>query len=268
MSGRPHAVPLPPERMPAFRGGRPLKRWRYVGAFGEDVMLCVGFARIGPMPQAWWAVWDRTTAKLVERTTVGRGGVSLPHGRVLVRTPEVAMDLTYSERGRVETVSPHGAQYIWTAKAALELHGTLMLDGYPRPLALRGVIDDSAGYHARRTAWRWSAGVGRSADGRDVAWNFVDGVHDDPGVSERAVWVDGVAHHVEGSSEFAGDLGSVTTAGERLCFDEEATRTQDTDYLLAATTYEQPFGTFTGSLPVAGALATGFGVMERHVVRW
>jgi hypothetical protein len=31
--------------------------------------------------------------------------------------------------------------------------------------------------------------------------------------------------------------------------------------------YEQPFGTFTGSLPVAGPLH-GWGVMERHEALW
>jgi hypothetical protein len=32
--------------------------------------------------------------------------------------------------------------------------------------------------------------------------------------------------------------------------------------------YEQPFGTFTGELPVAGPLREGWGVMERHEVSW
>ena len=43
-----------------------------------------------------------------------------------------------------------------------------------------GFVDESAGYHARHTAWRWSAGIGRTDDGRRVAWNLVDGVHDAP----------------------------------------------------------------------------------------
>jgi hypothetical protein len=32
--------------------------------------------------------------------------------------------------------------------------------------------------------------------------------------------------------------------------------------------YEQPFGTFSGELPVAGELREGYGVMERHEVVW
>ena len=46
---------------PRWRGGRPLKRWTWVGAFGPELMLCAAVARIGPATAAWWAVWDRAT---------------------------------------------------------------------------------------------------------------------------------------------------------------------------------------------------------------
>src|SRR6185312_6256350 len=80
-------VPLPPVRMPAWRGSRPLKRWRYVGVFGPDLMLCVGQVRVGPARQSFWAVWDRATRRLRERTLRSSGGVRLGldrPGRVLV----------------------------------------------------------------------------------------------------------------------------------------------------------------------------------------
>ena len=32
------------------------KRWRWVGVFSPDLMLCVGHAQIGPLPRRWWAV--------------------------------------------------------------------------------------------------------------------------------------------------------------------------------------------------------------------
>ena len=38
--------------------------------------------------------------------------------------------------------------------------------------------------------------------------------------------------------------------------------------MLLKSDYEQPFGTFTGSLPVAGALRSAWGVMERHDALW
>jgi len=80
-------VPLPPLRMPAWRGARPLKRWRYVGVFGPELMLCVGSARVGPGRQSFWAVWDRASRRLRERTRRSGGGVRLGMdrpGRVLV----------------------------------------------------------------------------------------------------------------------------------------------------------------------------------------
>ena len=69
--------------------------------------------------------------------------------------------------------------------------GTVVLDGRAIDVDAPGLVDDSAGYHARETAWDWCAGAGRAADGRAVAWNLVAGVHDAPTGSERTVWLDG-----------------------------------------------------------------------------
>ena len=59
-----------------------------------------------------------------------------------------------------------------------------------------GLVDESAGYHARHTAWRWSAGVGVAESGEPVAWNLVAGLHDAPAASERTVWVAGEPREV------------------------------------------------------------------------
>ena len=61
---------LPPARMPRLRGTRPLKRWRYVGYYSADLMLCAADARIGPVPQRWWAVAepDGTPARARRRS--------------------------------------------------------------------------------------------------------------------------------------------------------------------------------------------------------
>src|SRR6185312_667645 len=101
-------VPLPPVRMPAWRGSRPLKRWRYVGVFGPDLMLCVGQVRVGPARQSFWAVWDRATRRLRERTLRSSGGVRLGldrPGRVLVLGDGVEIDLALEEVDGVETIA-------------------------------------------------------------------------------------------------------------------------------------------------------------------
>jgi hypothetical protein len=257
-------VPLPPDRMPLMRGGRPLKTWTYVGAFGPELMLCVASARVGVVPTAWWAIWDRASGRLVQRTARGRGGVTVSSSRVAVAGRTVALELALGDGAPVEVVSPHGSQYAWTRKrGGVAARGWIERDGLRRELALRAIVDESAGYHARRTAWRWSAGVGTAASGAAVAWNVTDGLHDAPQASERTVWVDGHPHEIAPLA-FAPGLAGV---GE-LRFTREAVRARHEDLWLVASDYEQPFGSFAGSLPVAGALASGWGVMERHEARW
>src|SRR3954468_20970407 len=108
LDGRPRPVelPLPPARLPLVHAGRPLKRWRYVGAFGERAMVCVGFARVLGLPQAWWAVWARDAGWLRERTIFGRPAraVRFAPGRVTVRDGDCAIDLAVAEIPGVETV--------------------------------------------------------------------------------------------------------------------------------------------------------------------
>src|SRR5215212_6414354 len=185
MPDRP-AVPLPPARMPLLRRGRPLKRWRYVGCFGPEVMLCAAVAHVGPLPVAWYAVWDREQRTLVDHTLRRPGGVTVEPGRVRVDDGPVAIELTVGEDDGVETLSPHGDQYIWTRKqGGVRVHGTVALADRRHAIDARGVVDESAGYHARHTSWMWTAGVGVATSGAAVAWNLVTGVHDDAHASER-----------------------------------------------------------------------------------
>ncbi|HEY7620322.1 MAG TPA: DUF2804 family protein [Solirubrobacteraceae bacterium] len=261
-SGRPAGLALPPSPMPRRQGRRPLKRWRYVGVYGSDVMLCAGVAGVAGVPQSFWAVWDRE--RLWEHTTLRRGRVELPDGAARVAEREVSVDLVVEPDGdAVEVVSSHGASYIWTRKQPLRVTGLLTLEGRTLAVDAPGLLDDSAGYHARRTAWEWCAGAGVTAAGERVVWNLVAGVHDAPRGSERTVWIDGDALEV-GPVEFADGLDAV---GD-LRFTPEAERVRRDDLLLIASDYRQPFGTFTGTLPDGTELVRGYGVMERHRARW
>lgn len=272
-------VPLPPLRMPARRGSRPLKRWRYVGVYGPELMLCVGHARVGPGRQSFWAVWDRATRRLREGTRRSGGGVRLGMdrpGRVLVLDDGVEMDLTLEEVDGVETICPVDGRpgaYTWTRKqGGVRARGTVAIDGVVRELDALAVVDDSAGYHARHTAWRWCAGVGRADDGRSVAWNLVAGINDPSRDSERTVWVSGVPAEVGPAARFAADLSTVVTDdGVDLRFAAEATRERRENLLLVRSEYRQPFGTFSGALPTPTGplpLAEGWGVMEEHTAVW
>jgi hypothetical protein len=217
--------------MPLMRGGRPLKRWSYVGAYGPDLMLCAAKGRIGVIPFSWWAVWDGALHE-------GSG----------------PLDVEIRGGAAIEVVSPHGGQYAWTRKLAARVRYA--------GRELDGIVDQSAGYHARHTAWRWSAGVGTLASGEPVAWNLVDGIHDAPEASERTVWIGGVPREVP-PVRFDG-----LDAVDGLRFEPVATRAARENYVLVRSDYEQPFGRFEGEVPGAGPLREGWGVMERHDVAW
>ena len=249
-------LPIPPARMPLVNAGRPLKRWRYVGVFRPDVMLCIGDARVAGVRQRWWAV-ALPDGALFE----GRRHVSLDTRRARVRG---VLDLELSRPYGVEVVSPDGRSYAWTRKSApLRVRGRVTVRGHTFELdGEDGFLDESAGYHARHTAWRWSAGVGRAEDGRRVAWNLVDGVHD--GVaSERTVWLEGEPHEVP-PQEFADDLSRVGG----LDFREWSVRESRMNLVVMRNRYRQPFGEFSGELPCGVRLAAGYGVMEEHDVLW
>ena len=267
---RPSGLALPPAHMPLLHDGRPLKRWRYVGVYGEEIMLCAAAVRIAGIPQAFWAVLDRATGELHGRTAFTPRLVAVGDGRLSVRGRGVGIDLLLTGAGEpVEVVSPHGGSYIWTRKDPIRAAGTVVVGGRRWDIDATGLIDASAGYHARVTTWRWSAGVGTDAGGRAIAWNLVTGVHDAVGASERTVWIDGAAHEV-GPVGFPGDLDGIDFAedGAALRFTAEAERAQSDDLKLFRSDYRQPFGTFTGTLPGDVELASGYGVMEWHDVRW
>jgi hypothetical protein len=269
MHSRELAVPTPPAPMPMFRARRPLKRWRYVGAFGPEVMACVGDAQIGPLRQRFWAVCE-PGRPVVARTTLTRGGVRMEGSRATVEARGVQIELAVGEDGGVETLHRNGARgYVWTRKqAGVPVRGSVRVDDRSFTLDCLGVVDDTAGYHERHTTWTWSAGVGRSVDGARVGWNLVTGVNDEPVDSERCVWVDDSPSEV-GPVEFAADLSRVSfSEGGALDFLEWGAREDRTNVLLVRSSYRQPFGTFTGSLPGGVQLAEGYGVMEWHDVWW
>jgi len=249
---------------------RMYKAWTWVGAFGDGLMLCAASARVGPARAAWWAVWDG--ARLHERTFRRSGPVLATPERVHV---DGVLDLV------VEPGVPWAVRTgaTWTRKRPARVRGTAL----GRAVDLPGLVDESAGRHARVVSWWWSAGAGVLTDGRTVTWNLVNGLHDgtagtstrptssagtstrptsSAGTSERSVWIDGLPRHVA-PQPFHGLDG----VGE-LRFRAVATRARKENLLLIASDYEQPFGEFAGSLPLAGELRSGWGVMERHRARW
>jgi hypothetical protein len=228
-------------------------------------MACVGIARIGPLRQNFWAVCE-PGRPVVDRTTLARGGVSLAGSRALVEADGVRIDLTVDEGGGVET---RHADDVWTRKqAGVPVRGTIEVQGRIYEVDCLGAVDETEGRHRRHTTWRWSAGVGRGAGGERLGWNLVTGVNDTPTGSERCVWIDGEPREVE-PVVFADDLSRVEFGeGGGLDFVSWGAREDHTNLLLLRSSYRQPFGTFSGTLPGGVTLAEGYGVMEWHDVWW
>jgi hypothetical protein len=272
--------------MRLLRGGRPLKRWRYVGVFSEELMACAALVQVGPARQSFWALYRRNEPETRERTRLrpkrgalqlirgtggGRDDGSAPEpGRLIIDDGGVALDLYLEEELGFEALCPNGREQVWTRKqAGVAAYGTLALDGRPpQQIEALAVIDDTAGYHARHTEWWWSAGVGESADGVALAWNLVSGVNDPEIASERAVWVAGEPHEVP-PVRFTEDLRRISCEdGSRLRFHAEAERSRKENLLIFKSDYQAPFGSFSGSLPGGIALAHGLGVVEHHRAVW
>jgi hypothetical protein len=258
--------------MRLWSAGRPLKRWRYVGVFGEEMMACAALVQVGPARQSFWALYLRGSSEMRERTHTlrPRGAVALAPGRMCVRERGVALDLELEEQQGWLARCHDGSGWVSTRKqAGIAARGTLALDGgAPRSVNALAVIDDTAGYHARRTEWWWSAGVGEGPDGTGVAWNLVAGVNDPPSGSERALWVAGSPHEAA-PVVFSADLTEITGAdGSLLRFDAESERARRENLLIVKSDYRAPFGTFSGALPGGIELARGLGVVEHQRALW
>ncbi len=271
--------------MPVVSRASLRKRWRYVGYYGDEVMFCAAWAEVGPFRTTFWSLWDRGEGRLLGHTRLRPGPpeVTIEGDRVEVEagTPgkgavRVSLELGHSEP--VESVCPSGRGWGWTRKrAGVPLTGTIEAGGRRWRVDGAGVDDQSAGYQARHTRWSWSAGVGRTADGRDVAWNLTAGINDAIAGSERAIWVAG--RPLEPGPVVFNGLGAVTfLGGERLDFQpgQGAERRRYDNFGLIRSDYVHRFGTFTGRLedPATAAAAGGVelaeasGVMEEHIAVW
>ncbi len=286
------ALPLPPEKMPMRFAGGLRKRWRYVSAFGDELMICAASVQVGPASQTFWAVLDRETGELHERTKMRLPGA---RGEVWNENAEGRpLEVGFDDRGAInrfasgdeikgklkigdgtwqECVCPapdgERTRFVWTRKRVAPIEVDVHLPGGKRVKAtMRGVEDESAGYHPRNTVWSWSAGIGEATDGRAVGWNLVEGVNDPATGSERAIWIDGEPAASEPGPVTFEALDAIDFAGgARLEFIAEAERSAAENKGFVRYSYRQPFGTFTGSLDGI-ELASGVGVMESHDAKW
>lgn len=257
------------------------KQWRYVAAFTDEVMVCAARVQVGSLGQTFFALLDRRSGELIERTRMRLPGT---RGEVLTEPPGGA---PAPGEARIQSSALRGAlkvgdgvpwevmcrtadgKDVWTRKrVGVRVHGELEApDGRRWVVDGPGVIDETDGHHPRHTVWNWSAGVGVTADGHPVGWNLVEGINDPAEGSERALWLDGQPAEAP-PSRFEGLEAIAFDDGARLQFSAEAERRRSENKLVVRYSYRQPFGTFTGTLPGGVELASGLGVMEHHDAWW
>jgi len=281
-------LPLPPGKMPLRNKGILRKQWRYVAAFAEPFSVCAARVQVGPLRQTFWAVVDRERGEIHENTKLRLpgsrgevyrqrpGGGPAPNlGREKdsglvdeIRAGDVRVRLEVGEGNWAESICPAGDTYVWTRKRCdVPIRCRVQVGDREWEADARGVEDESAGYHPRHTVWSWSAGVGRTRDGRSVGWNLVEGVNDPTERSERSIWLDGEPSE-PGPVRFE-DLDAIAfDDGSRLEFSPEAERRAAQRRPLISYEYVQPFGTFIGTLPGGIELESGLGVMEFHDAHW
>lgn len=263
-------LPLPPGPMPLRRDGQLRKRWRYVGVFGEELMLCAARAQVGPLGQSFWVLWDRQDGRRLAHTSLrpGSGEVRMEGSSIEIEARQLRASLELGEGVPVESICPSGTGWGWTRKrAGVPVSGTVEADGRRWEVEALAVDDESAGYHRRHTSWLWSSGVGRVADGRAVAWNLVEGINDPPRESERAIWVEGEPYEPAPVSFRGLEAIELADGGGRLEFADECERARSENFLLIRSRYRLRFGAFSGSLDGL-PLADGLGVMEDHQAVW
>jgi hypothetical protein len=255
--------------LPLLDRGQLRKRWRYVAVFADELMLCAARAEVGPLTQSFWVLWDRERRRQWAHTNPlpGSREVTFAGPRLEIDGPGLRASLELGEAAPIEVTCPSGRSRAWTRKrAGMPVGGTVEVPGRRLAVAGRGVDDESAGHHRRRTRWLWSAGVGESVEGRDLAWNLVEGINDPPRGSERAIWVDGEPTEPP-PVRFRGLDGVDLDGADSLAFASEAAHARDDDYLLFRSRYRHRFGSFAGTL--AGlTLSGGLGVMEEHDALW
>jgi hypothetical protein len=262
-------LPLPPGPMPLRRDGQTRKRWRYVGVFGPELMLCAARAQVGPLSQSFWVMWDREGRRHSDHTVLRPGSrqVTIDGPNLEIDSRGLRASLRLGECAPIESICPSGSGWGWTRKrAGVPIEGTVETPGRVWKIAAHGVDDESAGYHQRHTRWSWSAGVGRAADGRSLAWNLVEGVNDPAERSERAIWVEG--EPFEPPPVTFKEMDGIEFAdGKLLSFDSESAHARNENFLVVRSSYRHRFGTFAGSLGDL-QLAEGCGVMEKHDAGW
>ncbi len=102
-----------------FRGTRPLKRWRYVGVFCEELMACAAVVQVGPARQSFWAVHPRSDVACASARACFRDEVACLNPDACESTTAACGSIsTLEEDAGIQALCMHGREQVWTRKQA------------------------------------------------------------------------------------------------------------------------------------------------------
>lgn len=284
------------------------KRWRWIGAFQEDLSVVAAVVDLGYIGAAWACVakgdqvlfdasWRAPAAAGIRVRGPGEAALALAPRRLVSTTPlpggevvltveveglRLGLDLLPGDTA-LSVVSDvgrgSGLPGATVKRAGCRVRGAVEVKGERTSLdRALAVVDWTEAYFPRRVTWWWGAAAGL-ADGKTVGLNLAAGVHDDPGGrwGENALWLDGVPSALPAVSFGVGEGRTPWTIRSAdgavdLVFSPRAERGEQTNLLLIASRYRQPFGTFSGTIKDAAGRIVRVeglpGVAEHHVVTW
>ena len=270
VAGLPRGVPFPPDRMTLFRSWTLRKRWHYVTFWSPSLIFCAAQVHVGPLPQEYWGLLVRSPQRRFrQKSHYLRRRVQLEDTRIAVDDGDVSIEISFEPNDEFFVYRPERRAYIWSRKQ-LATKATARVRAGADTIEVEGVVfvDVNAGYHPRRTRWRWSAGVGLDQQGRTVAWNAIIGLFDTPEHSERTIWIDGIPQEI-GPVKFTTDLNVVSfEEGGELSFSKEADLRKRVGFFLFKSKYDHWFGSYRGTLPGGIEIRDGVGVRERQDALW
>lgn len=261
------------------------KRWLFAIIVSDELICCTAVVRMGYAANAFAFVIDRHQHKMLAEATalgptllanVGRVAaegaeakfglgpkqfqIDRPIGSsnyfVNVRTPKLKIEARLSTTNApppLAVVSELSADRFSTTEkgALLEVDGHVVAGG--RKFDLKGAwggYDYTAGLLERHTAWKWAFGMGRSSDGKPIAYNLTEGF---VGARECVVWRDGAIVPV-GAARFHFDrerlLDPWQIKADKLDvdFDPASLHEERHNMLVIRSRFQQVGGAFRGKL--------------------
>ena len=177
----------------------------------------------------------------------------------------------------LSTPTPAGGWNVTQKAAGSAVAGWLEVAGRSHTLGpdAGGWRDWTTGRQDRHTTWRWAAGAGQDQQGRRIGLNVSTGMNG-CGPGEDLVWVDGAPHPVE--VEHLAPTGGAATGpwrvsgpGWGLHLEPWGVRAADENLVVLRSSYTQPIGRFTGTLPDRDGQPLQVeltGVTEDHLAVW